>query len=277
MNMIKSKKILRSFISYVPFIKKILRAKGTSPVIGEYYYKIFTSHISVLGEAGFPFKSGTIAEIGPGDTLGVGLCAILYGFNKYIGFDVIPHSNSDNNAIVLNELRKLFPIENKNFELLEKEIIKNASNKLKYVVPWNSEENIEESTIDLIISNAVMEHVVNLEDAYKIMFKWLKPGGCCSHVIDYRAHEFSDLWCEHFYINKYFWKFLMHGRMYPINRMPHSFHIKLLKAAGFEIILEKKNRGTKAELEKISKHIKSQFSEDDLTIQTAHIIARKPS
>lgn len=104
---------------------------------------------------------------------------------------------------------------------------------------------IQKNSIDLILSNAVMEHVINLKEYYLTMFKWLKPGGYASHVIDYRAHEFSDNWYEHFYLNNTLCKFLMHGRMYPINRYPYSFHIKTLKEIGFEIILTEKNYGTK--------------------------------
>lgn len=128
----------------------------------------------------------------------------------------------------------------------------------------------------MILSNAVMEHIIDLDKAYLTMFKWLKPGGYASHVIDYRAHEFSDNWYEHFYLNNIFWKFLMHGRMYPINRYPHSFHIKTLKEIGFEIILSEKNYGPEAKLNKINKKLRKYFNEEDLKIMTARIIVRKP-
>lgn len=63
---------------------------------------------------------------------------------------------------------------------------------------------IQNNSIDLILSNAVMEHVINLKEYYLTMFKWLKPGGYASHEIDYRTNEFSDIWYDHLYLNDFF-------------------------------------------------------------------------
>ena len=147
---------------------------------------------------------------------------------------------------------------------------------LQYIPHWDESKFTKKESIDLIISNAVMEHIIDIEFVYKIMFDWLKPGGWCSHVIDYGAHELSENWYQHLYVNKRFWNFLMHGRMYPINRYPHSFHIKVLKKLGYEIIYENKTFNKKADKRKISSTIKNLFSEEDLVISGAHIILRKP-
>ena len=46
-----------------------------------------------------------------------------------------------------------------------------------YKVPWHEFEVIESSTIDMIFSQAVLEHVDDLGHCYDRMFQWLKPGG----------------------------------------------------------------------------------------------------
>jgi len=273
--MIKPKKIIRSLISFLPILNNFLKQKGTSPLNGEYYYNIFNHHIRTLIEHGFTLENKTLAEFGPGDTFGVGLCAILHGFKEYLAFDVIKHADVENNIGVLNDLMKFYPSKSAEIDTLKKELTIQFGNKIKYVVPWNSELNLKHSSIDLILTNATMEHLLDLEETYTYMYKWLKPGGYCSHEIDFGAHEFSNSWYEHFYLNKHYWDFLMHGRMYPINRMPYSFHYNILTKIGFQIVYEKKNRAEKLDKNRICNELKQFFIEDDLSIRSAHLIVKK--
>lgn len=235
----------------------------------------YMKDIFILKSEGIINKFGNIAEIGPGDTLGVGFCALLDGFSYYYALDKIEHSEKYINLKILKELKQYFQNKKEIFNKIEEDILLGSSNTFKYIVPWDKENLIKNNSIDLIISNAVMEHIVDLKGAYFAMYQWLKPGGYASHIIDYRAHEFSDNWYEHFYLNDTLWKFLMHGRMYPINRYPHSFHIKTLKEIGFEIILTEKNYGPKGELDKVNKKLRKYFDEGDLEIISARIIVRK--
>jgi len=89
--------------------------------------------------------------------------------------------------------------------------------------------------LDLIYSQAVMEHVLEIESAYREMYRWLKPGGVISHQIDFKAHEMSKIWNGHWFIGDLTWKVLAHGRKYPINRLPLSAHIDAMEKVGFEI------------------------------------------
>lgn len=49
-----------------------------------------------------------------------------------------------------------------------------------------------------------------------------------------------------------------------------------MKEVEFNIICEIKNRNVEAEFDRICNDIKKYFTNDDLSIETAHIIARKP-
>ena len=271
--MVKKRKIIRSIISYLPILKRLLRKSGTSPVDGHYYYNIYNSHKQKLLEAGFVFPSKIIAEIGPGDSLGVGMCAILDGFEKYYAFDIISHSDLTKNIKVLNDLKQYYADKIELIEKIEHEFKNHQLNNSLF--QYENQKRIFEK-VDLIISNAVLEHIIDLTEAYASMYCSLKPGGYCSHVIDYGAHEFSDIWYEHLYFSDFFWKFLMHGRMYPINRYPHSYHIKELKKVGFNIIHESLKYSNKADINKINKNLRPLFNDDDLSIKSAHIIAVKP-
>jgi len=271
--MINKKKILRSIISYIPFLraflKKNLKKKETSPTYAEYYFSIYKQHMDALKK--FNISKGILVEIGPGDTLGVGMCAILDGFSKYIAIDIIEHFTIEKNLAVLNSLKKYYQ-NHSLFEELLHDIQNNDRNLVSFFKDFG---DLEAESVDIIISNAVLEHIIDLENYYRKMFEILKPNGFCSHVIDYGAHEFSKNWYEHLYLSDWAWSFLMHGRMYPINRIPHSYHLKIAKDCGFHIVYEFKNLSEKANPKYLNKNLKKIFTEEDLKTKSAHIILRK--
>jgi len=49
-----------------------------------------------------------VAELGPGDSIGIGLAALLSGANHYYGLDALPLANLNRNAGVFEELIDLF-------------------------------------------------------------------------------------------------------------------------------------------------------------------------
>jgi predicted SAM-dependent methyltransferase len=247
---------------------------------------MYFNHKSILSRAGCEFPVGRLVEIGPGDSIGIGLMALIEGTSKYYALDAIEHADKLGNIKMLGNLKYQFEklgttLNPKIFKQIEFDILTTESHEsnIKYYAPWYDSNAIKEESVDLIISNAVMEHVLDLETIYKNTFKWLKPGGYVSHIIDYTAHEFSNIWYQHWEYSKPFWKFLMHGRKYPMNRMPHSFHEKCLLNAGFEVFTENctYNETNKANYEKIDSLLLSYFSRDDLRIQSARIVAKKPT
>jgi hypothetical protein len=278
--MINPKKVIRSLISYLPIVKNVLKKAMPFYSSGKYCNDIYSVHKQGLLQAGFSntINGKIIAEIGPGDSLGVGACALLDGFKEYYALDLINHSTISSNLKVLDDLYTLYPEKKDVIDTLRKEFISDCSNEsvIKYYAPWLSPNIIRENTVDAIFSNAVMEHILDISGTYKAIYSWLKPGGYYSNLIDYGAHEFSDIWYEHIYINDFFWEFLMHGRLFPINRMPHSFHINEMKKAGFSIIYESKKNDRKANINKIKKNLRSIYTYDDLDIKGAHIVAQKP-
>jgi SAM-dependent methyltransferase len=147
--------------------------------------------------------------------------------------------------------------------------------KIEYVVPWHGSDRIEENSLDLIFSQAVMEHVNDLHTAYQTMYKWLKPGGVISHQIDFKSHEMTEEWYGHWFIGEKIWDFLLRGRKYPINRMPYSAHIKRIEDSGFEIkniVAVKKKNNFKDRIPMLNE---VQFTDEDMEISGALIQAVK--
>lgn len=67
----------------------------------------------------------------------------------------------------------------------------------------------------------------------------------------------------------------MHGRSYPINRNPHSEHIKKIIQAGFTIknvLKVERNDGYKSSNLPVKY---AQLNSEDMTTASAHIIAQK--
>jgi hypothetical protein len=96
----------------------------------------------------------------------------------------------------------------------------------------------------MVYSQAVLEHVDNLERTYKAMHAWLKPEGYISHEIDFRCHGTADEWNRHWLYSDPAWKLMPGKRRYFLNREPHSTHTALLERQGFKIVcddMEKKH------------------------------------
>lgn len=307
--------LVRGLASYVIPNKYFTRPGSGGTFSSEYCYSVWLRHLVQLFEKGLVKDLSEIkkvAEIGPGDSLGIGIAALLSGANEYYGFDVIEHANLNNNIKIAEEIKAYFeehkeiPHKEKQFrntkpylknydfsdeilgqhiskENLDKRLeeIKNAlikkesKLKIEYVVPWYEKEPDLQGQMDLIYSQAVMEHVEDIKHAYGTMYKWLKPGGIISHQIDFKSHEMTKEWNGHWYINKGMWKMLLHGRKYSINRLPFSAHIKEIEKAGFtvkNIIPDIKENSFGDKKPKVNRY---PFTDEDMVTASALIQAVK--
>lgn len=268
--------LIRGLISYGIPRKYLLKPGSGGTFSSKYCYSVWLRHLIHLFHKGLLTdlkQIKRIAEIGPGDSLGIGIAGLLTGASEYYAFDVIEHANLDKNWQIAEELATFFKerseiphrgrqfsntkpvLDNYEFpreilggrnieetqlsaklEHIKKALLGQTSKvMIKYIVPWYEKKYDLHGKIDLIYSQAVMEHVDDLEHAYSTMYEWLKPGGIISHQIDFKAHEMTKEWNGHWYINQGLWNILLHGRKYSINRLPLSAHLKEIEKAGFSI------------------------------------------
>lgn len=306
---------VRSVASYLIPDKYFLKPGSGGSISARYCYSIWLRHLKLLVDKDFIGDSSEInkiAEIGPGDSLGIGMAALLSGAEEYYGFDVIEHANRERNIAIAEQITEYFcnrvdiPHKTREFrhakpyldnydfpgyifnnainnDTLKKRLseIKKALKgqqgnlKIDYVVPWYDKDTNLTGQIDLIFSQAVMEHVMNIGHAYSTMYRWLKPGGIISHQIDFKAHEMTDEWNGHWFLGERMWNFLLHGRKYPINRYPLSAHIEEIEQAGFtikNIIPDIKENAFPGKSPKVTKYA---FTEKDMTAASALIQAVK--
>jgi SAM-dependent methyltransferase len=264
-------------LTFIPGVLEILPKFGTRGTNSAHYcYQVWIVHLTQLWENGMSTIPNTLAELGPGDSLGVGLAAMLCGVNNYYALDATPYAQSELNLQIFDELVDLFKSRsaecpttgepdiqeywrNHSFpshiltdELLEvslaeervRSIRKSLENigqqtggiKIEYIVPGVNPQTIKQESVDAILSHAVLEHVLDFEETYQAMHSWLKPGGMMSHVIDFRSHNYTQKWNGHWAYSDSFWNIIMGNRPHLINRQPYSVHLNLIEQNHFKVV-----------------------------------------
>ena len=305
----KLKQLIYGVATFVPGINQF-RSKGTGGTdTARYCYSVWLRHLIMAKKNGLDPYPKIVAELGPGDSLGIGLAALISGCEKYFAFDVVEHANVARNLKIFDELVVLFKnrtpvpgdeefpnvkpyLEKYDFptDIFDETRLQLALSKpriekirisissfqekeslIKYKVPWNDAACLEEETVDMIYSQAVLEHVDNLTGTYRTMYAWLKPTGYISHQIDFKCHGTATEWNGHWAYSDLMWKLIRGKRHYLINREPHSTHVKNLTEAGFRVLCDNKIM-SKSSLcaSDLAPRYKS-MSDEDLTISGTFI------
>ncbi len=300
----KIKQIVIGLLTYLPFFRNYIWRSTGGTNEARYCYSVWMRHIvlaynhSLINN--YPKK---VAELGLGDSLGIGLIALISGVEKYYAFDVVNYASIEKNLIIFDELVNLFinksPIpddkeypkikpylENYNFpshiftdefikkatlpqrlEGIRKSIRENNTNDIiNYKVPWYDCSIDSDSLVDMIYSQAVLEHVDDLDSAYLSMNKWLKDDGFISHQIDFKSHGMAKDWNGHWKYSSFTWKILRGKRLYLINRQPLSVHKTLLSKYNFRIVYEQKvTMDSKYSRDRVAKEFQDITDEDLVT------------
>ncbi len=280
-----------------------------------YCYSVWLRHLVNANAVGLQNVPETVAELGPGDSLGVGIAALLSGVHTYYALDVVTYEGVEQNLALLEEIAELFraraPIPNdddfaslkpaldsyafpaflntaKLDEALSGERIERIRHALNwapvdggpsiaYQVPWTDLSVIEPGVVDMVFSQAVLEHVDDLPETYQAMYAWLKPGGIMSHQIDFKSHGFAREWNGHWRYSDRSWRMLHGGRPWTINRAPVSAHVTEAEHAGMEVVNEQR-------VQRSSEIARSQLADSFATLSDADLgtagvflQARKPA
>jgi hypothetical protein len=264
-------------VASLPPVARILveKAKGTGGSVSpEYCYSVWLRHLVTAAGCGLNGHPRIVAELGPGDSLGVGLAALLSGAERYFALDVVEHASAAHNIAVLDALVELFrtraPIpddavfphvvprlpnysfphhlltDDRLSKALAPERVERIRASLRdcsspgslvtYRAPWHSAHVIENGSVDMLFSQAVLEHVDALSETYHAMHAWLAPGGYVSHTVDFKCHGFANEWNGHWRYSDLFWKFVRGKAVWSINREPWSTHVGCLENSGFKLV-----------------------------------------
>lgn len=244
-------------------------------VSARYCYSVFMRHRVIAAQYGMTGTPRSVVELGPGDSLGIGLMALLTGSEQYIAIDAVRHASPESNLAVFDELVTLlksrapipfdgecavirpelshhaFPhdlfsdgslalaLAPERLEKLKKLLLTpEEGDAIQYFAPFGEMSTIQPESIDWIFSQAVLEHVDRLTETYKHCFRCLKPGSVMTHQVDFQCHETAPEWNGHWRYPQWLWTLMRGRRPWFINRLPHSVHLQMQMQAGFELCAE---------------------------------------
>src|SRR5215831_10510080 len=102
--------IVKGVLTWVPALNswRLRRGATGGTNSARYCYSVWLRHLSELYQSGFRIEGAHIGELGPGDSIGIGLAALLAGAATYVGLDVVPFSSSANLVGIFDELCYLY-------------------------------------------------------------------------------------------------------------------------------------------------------------------------
>jgi hypothetical protein len=314
------KPLIRGVLTYVPALDRVMTKPTGGTDSPRYCYSVWLRHLVMAHNQGLNTQPRVVAELGPGDSLGLGLAALLTGSEKYFAFDIVTYADLSRNLRVLDELVDLFreraPIpgvdefpktkpyldsyEFPNAILTEERLVRCLSDErvaairtalenvggeshekegieIRYVVPWHDRSVIRPDSVDMVYSQAVLEHVDDLTETYEALAAWLKPGGYASHQIGFVCHGITREWNGHWAISPALWRMTRGRRDYLLNREPATTHIRLIRALGLEVVNEVKvHAESEITPDRLARPFKD-MSQEDLTTLALFVQATKPN
>ena len=312
---VKTRPLLVGMATYIPGLRRLTGRKTGGTVSARYCYSVWLRHLSMLRRSALPTSFATMVELGPGDSLGIGLAALLSGVERYVALDATRYADDTFNLQIFEELIALFrdraPIPDeaeyplvrplllsyafpadiltsarldvalhpKRLDLIRAGIDSPATTPrgggpVCYIAPWEPGV-IESGTVDLVLSQTVLEFPQDLAGMYSEMCRWLKPGGIMSHEIDFKSIGITVEWNGHWSCSDALWRLAAGRRRHRLNREPHSTHVALMRRVGCRVVCDERTVQasgiTRAQLAPRFRHL----TDDDLTTSSALLQAVK--
>ena len=299
--------LAKGILTFVPGLRAFsnrFRRLEEGTVSARYCYSVWLRHLVMAHDRGLPTNPQVLVEFGPGSSIGTGLAALIAGGAEYFALDIVKSADTAGNLAVFDQLVELFRARadipgEKEFPEVEPRLptyrfpahvltaarlaqaldaprlarlrrsvatAGSSGSSVRSLVPWHNAA-LDGRPADMVLSQAVLEHVDDLARAYQKMYDWLKPGGVMSHVIDFRCHHTARSWNGHWTYSDLTWTLIRGRRPYFLNRAPCSTHASLLRQTGFDVVFECPRR----QLSTIDeKHLASSFREG--TLQPADLL-----
>lgn len=298
-----------------------------------YCYGVWLRHLDRLQACGLTLPPASVVEVGPGDTIGVGVAALLSGSDRLFALDSHRYLSVPATLAILPELTELFAqrvaipddtelpdvkphlssysfphsmlktdllsqslspsrvaairravlelkgvgcgVDVETRALVAADTVEGENPSISYTVEWRTDA-IVPGSVDLIVSQAVMEHVVDIEAAYRSFARWLVPGGRISHQIDFRCHGTSFDWNGHWTYDQRSWKIVANAKAFRwINRQPVSAHLAAVEAAGFDVQLVQSVANVDGAPKSCFAAPFADMSESDASCQGALVVAQR--
>ena len=189
-----------------PVFSKFTQRHGT--INPRYCYSVWLRHIVMAHQYNLSPYPKVVAELGPGHSIGIGLAALLSGADRYYAFDIVKHANTKKNLEIFDALLDMFKrkadipgedefpavkpylksyafpnsiltderldftLDDKRIRRIRKAISNMNQNEsiISYKAPWFDTDIVQKKSVDMIYSQAVLEHIDDLSFTYKTIF-----------------------------------------------------------------------------------------------------------
>jgi hypothetical protein len=244
----------------------------------DYAIRIFRSH---LHNAGITNPKGmTLLELGPGDSIATAIIAATYGAKPvlvdagvFVRTDMLPYMNL---VSALSEEGLVPPDISKCTNVHEILVQCNA----QYLTDGlKSLRRLENESVDLIFSQAVLEHIsyYEFQDSMLECYRLLKNNCLCSHQIDLRDHLSNGL--NNLRFSRAFWESsLFSSAGFYTNRIRCDDMLEHFTQAGFKILKCTMQRWDSLPINR--KDLNSEFrckSDEELCISVLDVLLCKPA
>lgn len=309
-NVIKG--IIGGIKSYIPSVNRYSGTGGTDD--SGYCYAVWLRHLYVLSQVQSidtnSFKS--ILEIGPGESMGVCLSAMMSGAESAAAVDIFDHIDRQKNFEIGQKVISFFknkkPIPaNQDFPFLSPKIPENV--KLADLpIDWGQvDEKIDkvqnylelftnhkksplqflagdwmknfrpDSCPDLVIAQGVFQYI-DVLTAFQKISSWLRPGGIISLQVDYSSMGITKDWNGHWALGQATWRIMEGKRPFFANRLTHSEIKTAALIHGLEVLAEQKEEvGTRLEQSnwQIQNSRYKNIPPEDFFVSRCHFVLRK--
>lgn len=251
-----------------------------------YALRIAHTYLGFYDRLGLPIRGSRVLELGPGKDFGSVMvlrclgaeCAVA---DLYLSeFD--PKTHPTFYAALADAVGKLFP--DADLAPLRKLVAdKRYSDEIigRFARTCEDLSNIPTGTYDLIVSNAVMEHVPDPAIAFRELCRITKPGGFGVHQIDYRDHRNFDRPLEYIFMPEKEFRGLFKSVQGTCGNRFRARHFwKFFEDSGFTIDAIEHNMLAKDSYLKDvfgrAKQAGLPYSEEDLKVLSGRIYVAKP-
>jgi hypothetical protein len=243
-----------------------------------YALEIASRHLDRVNLSPTRRREATVLELGPGDSLATAMIAKAYGFGKTVLVDVGDFATRDMRPYVNLDrflASKGFPLVGA-AECVDLSDLLTRCNALYLTNGIESLKTLNKNSVDVVFSNAVLEHVKLSEFAElcRELRRVQNPYGGSSHTIDLRDHLASSL--NNLRFPHSVWESsLFSSSGFYTNRLRSSHITELLTSVGFSI--ESSIIDSWPSLPIKRKALAPEFRglpDDDLRIHTLQIVLR---
>src|SRR5688572_30727988 len=87
----KAPHVIKGMLTWIPLFNawRMRRASPGGTDSSRYCYSVWLRHLTMLDQCGVKINGARVGELGPGNSIGLGLAALISGAASYVGLDIM--------------------------------------------------------------------------------------------------------------------------------------------------------------------------------------------